>query len=505
MYEADRPPSPDHPAVPGLVYSVSDLNRQVRELLEASFPLVWVQGEVSNLARPASGHVYFSLKDRSAQVRCAMFRRRASRLGFRPADGQEVIVKATLGLYEARGEYQLIVEGMEPAGEGALKLKFEELKARLAAEGLFDPDVKRPLPKYPRRIGIVTSPTGAAVRDVLTVLGRRAPGIEAIVYPCQVQGAAAASTIVGALETAYARAEVDVLILCRGGGSLEDLWPFNEEIVARALAAAPMPVVAGVGHETDVTIADLAADLRAATPSAAAEICSKHATETVARLRHLEQRLLLGMDRLFAGARLRVDHAARRLGDPRRRLTQLALETARARARLATAVRYRLRADAARLVSLSRRVAAADPRRVLGHGRERRARLAARLRTAMRFGLDTRRRALDATARRLEIAQPGRRIAVEERRLTEQRLRLGRALERDLKTRRAALAAVESRLNALSPLSTLSRGYAIVYRGETAVRARADVRAGDRLEIRVADGRFAARAEPDDGASNDGP
>ena len=254
------------------VLTVSALNRLVRQLIEDALGTLWVEGEISNLARPSSGHIYFSLKDATAQVRCAMFRQSTRRLGFEPDNGLQVLVRARVGLYEPRGEYQLVVEHMEPAGAGALRQRFEALKAKLAAEGLFDPERKRPLPRVPQRIGVITSPTGAALRDVLIALRRRLPAVEVLIYPTSVQGEKAAPEIVAALARASSRAECDLLILTRGGGSLEDLWPFNEEIVARAIVASTIPVISGVGHETDFTIADFVADLRAPTPSQAAEL-----------------------------------------------------------------------------------------------------------------------------------------------------------------------------------------------------------------------------------------
>src|SRR5215831_13461874 len=259
------PPSRDRD-----VYSVSRLNKEVRLLLESGMPLLWLEGELSNFAAPASGHWYFSLKDSAAQVRCAMWRQRNSAVRFRPKDGVAVLVRARVGLYEPRGEYQLIVEHMEEAGEGALKREFEKLKAKLAAEGLFAAERKRPLPAVPRRIGVVTSPTGAAIHDILRVLRARFPVAGVLVYPTAVQGAAAVPEIVRAIEAASRRQECDVLIVARGGGSLEDLWCFNDERVARAIVACQIPTVSGVGHEVDVTIADFVADLRAPTPSAAA-------------------------------------------------------------------------------------------------------------------------------------------------------------------------------------------------------------------------------------------
>src|SRR5579871_6168918 len=254
------------------VISVSDLNRAARGLLEGGFPLLWVEGEISNLARPASGHLYFSLKDSQAQVRCALFRNRNLLLRFKPADGMHVLVRGRVSLYEPRGDYQFIAEHMEEAGHGALQRAFEELKQKLTAEGLFDAARKRPLPAAPRSIGVITSPSGAALRDILSVIRRRYPLARVVLYPVPVQGEGSGAKIAAMLRTASERADAEVLILARGGGSLEDLWAFNEENVARAIRASRIPVVSGVGHETDFTIADFAADLRAATPSAAAEL-----------------------------------------------------------------------------------------------------------------------------------------------------------------------------------------------------------------------------------------
>src|SRR5262245_43050897 len=293
---------PSHPGQQGLfppasarpareVYTISRLNREGRTLLEKGFPPLWVEGEMSNLSRPGSGHLYFSLKDADAQVRCAMFRLQASRVRFPLRDGLKVIARARVTLYEPRGEFQLQVEQLEEAGEGALRRAFEALKARLAEEGVFDPSLKRPLPTLPRRIGVLTSPAGAALRDVLHVLERRFPAIPVCIYPIPVQGAEAAPRIAHMLRVAARRAECDVLILTRGGGSLEDLWPFNEEIVARALRACAIPVVSAVGHEIDVTIADFAADLRAPTPSAAAELVVPDAQAWLRQVATLAARL----------------------------------------------------------------------------------------------------------------------------------------------------------------------------------------------------------------------
>ncbi|MCU7921893.1 MAG: exodeoxyribonuclease VII large subunit, partial [Candidatus Thiodiazotropha sp. (ex Dulcina madagascariensis)] len=273
------------------IYSVSRLVRETRAILEGSFPLIWVSGELSNLAQPASGHIYFSLKDEAAQVRCAMFRMKRQLLRFRPENGQQVTIRARVSLYEARGEFQLIVEQMEPAGEGALRLAFEQLKHKLATEGLFDSETKKPLPSPPNQLGIITSPTGAAVRDLLTVLRRRFPALPVIIYPVQVQGEDAPRQIIRMLQLANQRQECDLLILSRGGGSLEDLQAFNDEGLARAIHASQIPLVTGIGHEIDFTIADFVADRRAPTPSAAAELVSPDQQEWYQRVTQLARRL----------------------------------------------------------------------------------------------------------------------------------------------------------------------------------------------------------------------
>ncbi len=304
------------------VLSVSDLNRLARDVLERSFPLFWVSGEISNLTRAASGHWYFSLKDAKAQVRCVMFRNRNAYLDWSPREGDHVEARATVTLYEARGDFQLTVESLRQAGLGALYEAFERLKAKLEQEGLFDPARKRSLPYLPRQIGIVTSPNAAALRDVLTTLRRRMPGIPVVIYPTPVQGKGAAENIAQAINTASDRAECDVLIVCRGGGSMEDLWQFNEEIVARAIVKATMPVVSGVGHETDFTIADFAADRRAPTPTAAAEMV---APERSALLQHVEaqrQRLHRQMRTLLSQRQQQLDYLARRLLSPMQQVQQ---------------------------------------------------------------------------------------------------------------------------------------------------------------------------------------
>jgi exodeoxyribonuclease VII large subunit len=352
------------------VLSVSALNRLVRQLIEDGLGLLWVEGEISNLARPSSGHMYFSLKDAGAQVRCAMFRQSSRRLGFEPANGLQVLVRARVGLYEPRGDYQLVIEHMEQAGEGALRQRFEALKARLAAEGLFEPERKRPLPRIPSRIGVITSPTGAALRDVLIALRRRFPAIEVLIYPTLVQGDKAAPAIVAALQRASQRADCDLLILTRGGGSLEDLWPFNEESVARAIAASRIPVISGVGHETDFTIADFVADLRAPTPSQAAELAVPDRSAYVGRL----QGVAISLER-FLRRRLReeqrlLDTLLHRLGraHPGVIVRNTAQRLDEIETRLKRAIRQALEAVVTRMKLIERGLESLSPLATLERG-----------------------------------------------------------------------------------------------------------------------------------------
>ena len=319
------------------IYSVTRLNREVRAVLEGSFPMLWVQGEMSNLAQPASGHMYFSLKDEFSQVRCAMFLKRNRLLKFKPENGNLVLLRASISLYENRGEYQLIVEQMEPAGEGALQRAFEELKHRLFKEGLFADEHKKPVPHMAMHIGIITSPTGAAIKDILTVLRRRFPLAHIIIYPVAVQGEGAANQVISMLQTAQHRDECEVLILARGGGSLEDLWAFNNEKLAREIFACTLPVVTGIGHEIDFTIADFVADIRAPTPSAAAEIVSQDQHQILRQLesrreffrRYLQQQLKQGRERLNY-LQQRLPHPGQILQQITQRFDELILRSQRA-------------------------------------------------------------------------------------------------------------------------------------------------------------------------------
>lgn len=350
------------------ILSVTQFTRQVKDLLEGSFPELWVEGEISNLTAPQSGHIYFTLKDDQSQVRAVLFRSSQRHLKFTLQHGMQVICRGRVSVYELRGEYQLIVEYVEPKGIGALQKSFEELKARLDKEGLFDRDRKRPLPVLPRRIGIVTSPTGAAIRDILRVIRRRHPSMEILLYPVPVQGPDAAPSIGVAIEHFNREKSVDVMIVGRGGGSLEDLWAFNEESVARAIYGSRIPVISAVGHETDFTIADFVADLRAPTPSAAAEMVVESEEHLRDAIGTLESRLVLSLRQELDGFKTLIRHAVRLLGDPRRQLEQYAQRVDELIGRLASGLRYHLRRDRGRLESYASALEHLNPLSILSRG-----------------------------------------------------------------------------------------------------------------------------------------
>ena len=450
-----RAPMPEQPPV----LTPSQLNTLARDLLESAFPLVWVEGELGNVTRPGSGHLYFTLKDARAQVRCAMFKPKSQWLKFVPREGLKVLGRGRLTLYEARGDYQLVFDHLEEAGEGALRRAFEALQAKLAAEGLFDAARKRPLPTWVRRVAVITSPTGAAVRDVLSVLARRLPLLEVDVLPSLVQGESAAAQITDLLRRAAASGRYEVVLLARGGGSLEDLWAFNDEALVRAIAASPVPVVSAVGHETDFTLADFAADLRAPTPSVAAELLVPDRRDLLARLQALHGRSQTLQRHRLAQAMQRADRAALRLQ----------AQSPEARLRL---LRQRQDGLRRRLDALWR-----------AHLQERQARL---------------RRA--ATV--LCAHHPARRLAVLHERLLRLRARPQSAIARVLKRDRLQLQALARSLEACSPLATVARGYSILTReGDgTLVHSITQAAVGDRLQARLADGSLSLRVDAVDPA-----
>jgi len=390
------------------VLKPAQLNALARDLLEGSFAQVWVEGEISNFSRPASGHIYFTLKDERAQVRCALFKQKAMYLRFAPRDGLQVLVRGRLTLYEARGDYQLVLEHMEEAGEGALRRAFEELKARLAAEGLFAPERKRELPVFVRRLGVITSPRGAAVRDVLSVLARRFPLLDIEVLPVPVQGDGAAAEIRSMLERAGQSGRYDALLLTRGGGSLEDLWSFNDEALARAIVASPVPVVSAVGHEVDFSLADFAADLRAPTPSAAAELLVPDQAELRTRLTRLRGRLDAAMTRRQTALAQRNDQAWLRLLAlrPQIRLERGSHRLASLAARLDAALKQRLASKLDRLRLAATRLERQHPRDRLQAQRHRASLLAQRLHATAGHEVSRRQLRLQGLARALHSVSP---------------------------------------------------------------------------------------------------
>ncbi|CAL94084.1 exodeoxyribonuclease VII large subunit [Azoarcus olearius] len=449
MKFASQSPEASPLSLSAQVLTVSALNRLAREVLESAIPLLWVSGEISNLTRAASGHLYFTLKDEQAQVRCAMWRNRAQLLPFRPENGMRVEARALVTVYEVRGDYQLGVEALRPAGIGNLFEAFTRLKEKLAAEGLFDTAVKRPLPPYPRGIGIVTSPAAAALRDVLVTLKRRAPQLPVVLYPAPVQGADAPLRLVAALEAAAARAAedgIDLVLLVRGGGSIEDLQAFNDEGLARAIRRSPLPVVCGVGHETDFTIADFAADLRAPTPTGAAELASAGFHAARDRVLALDQHLARAMQRRLDTLAQLLDRAALRLVHPRQRL-------AAARVQLAT---------------LERRLHDAGTRQ-LQRTDERLARLGLRLR-----------------GRRPDLA----RARADQHQLAA---RLRRGLDTVMQRHRLRLEALQDHLKHLAPDAVLARGYSITRDAHGHIlRSVQDIGVGDAVSVQLADGRLDA-------------
>ncbi len=435
------------------VYSVSELSQEILGLFEKHFADVWVSGEVSNCRAAPSGHYYFTLKDSSAQLRAVCFRSEARYLKFKPQDGLAVVARGRLSLYEARGEYQLVVEYLEPAGLGALQLAFEQVKAKLAAEGLFDASRKKPLPLLPRTIGVVTSPAGAVIRDILRVLKRRYRNMNVLLYPVRVQGEGAAAEIEQAIRYFNRTREADVLILARGGGSLEDLWCFNEESVARAIAASAIPVISGVGHETDFTIADLVADLRAPTPSAAAERVVRPKQDFEAELenraRHLTQLIRL------------------RLSEARSRLTELKLH--RAFEALAAQVRQRSQRVDDHLVALERGI-----RQRLGQARNEWMRLRGEV---MRF-------------------DPRRLLELKRMQLADRHSRLQEQVSRFLAEQRNRLRHAQALLGERNPLAILQRGYSITRDAEgRIIRDASQAAVGSEVSIRLARGELGAAVQ----------
>ena len=428
------------------IYSVSQLNQSVRLMLENQLGAVWLTGEISNFSQPVSGHWYLSLKDENAQVRCAMFRMKNLRVSFRPTNGMQVLVRANVSLYEPRGDYQLIIESMHLAGEGLLMQQFEALKLKLAAEGLFAQHLKKNLPHFSKAVGIITSKTGAALQDILHILQRRDPSLQIVIYPTAVQGKDAAVEIAQMIELANRRQEVDVLIVGRGGGSLEDLWCFNEEIVARAIFHSNLPVISAVGHETDVTIADFVADLRAPTPSAAAELVSRNQTELLQQLQYHRQRIEIALDRLFVekqqilrhlSLRLQNQHPQAQLRIQQQLITQLSHQ-------LQQSLRHHCQKTSENLTTLSTRLYKNPlPLRIQQH----------------------------------------------EQQLSQLKVRLNSQMNLTLGLQQKQLAHLCGKLDSLSPLKVLARGYSITQNQQNlTIRSIKEVNVGEQIRTRLADG-----------------
>ncbi|EIA1496795.1 exodeoxyribonuclease VII large subunit [Vibrio parahaemolyticus] len=428
------------------IFTVSRLNAEVRLLLENEMGIVWLVGEISNFSAPVSGHWYLTLKDSRAQVKCAMFRGNNRRVTFKPANGNQVLVKARLSLYEPRGDYQLIIESMQPEGDGRLQQEFEELKMKLAAEGLFAQTNKLPLPEHPKRVGIITSKTGAALYDILDVLKRRDPSLPVVIYPTMVQGDDAAIQIAQAIGRANSRNECDVLIVGRGGGSLEDLWCFNNEILARTIAASQIPIISAVGHEVDITIADFVADVRAPTPSAAAELVSRDNS-------HKDQSLVAKQHKL------------------------------------ASAMRYYLSQQKQQSAQLLHRLERQHPSYQLQRQSQQLDELDMRLRRAMQRFIDTRQQAVERKHHRLQLNSPVKHLAQQKSRLERVEHKLLDAMDRKLLTMRHQLEIAAEKLDTVSPLATLKRGYSITQTEQGKVVTSADdVKTGDLLVTRLANG-----------------
>ncbi len=439
-----------HIQPPRSILKVSELNAEVALLLQSGFPLLWVEGEISNLSRPASGHLYFSLKDSKAQVRCAMFKHKNLRLRLKPENGMKVLARATVGLYEARGEFQLVVEHMEDAGTGQLQQAFDTLKEKLHAAGFFDLDKKKKLPTYPKRIGIITSPSGAAIQDIIHVLQRRCPQIPLLIYPVAVQGEQASQDIIRAIQQADQDQRCDLLLLARGGGSIEDLWCFNEEAVAHAIFSAKTPIVSGIGHETDFTIADFVSDQRAPTPSAAAELISPDKQELQTTLAHHRQRLNLQIQRTLELNQTKLNHLQRRL------IQQNSLVKIQ---------QYSQRTDDL-FTQLERNV----QRQLIQQGSR-----------------------LQHLEHRLFLSSPGQLLPQHAQQLHSLYQRLFTAIQHRQQRAEERLYTLSARLNGISPLATLQRGYAIVRqqdKKEAIIHSIKQVTTGKLLNIQLTDGDF---------------
>jgi exodeoxyribonuclease VII large subunit len=470
------------------VYPVSRIVREARMLLEGSFPLIWVEGEISNLAMPGSGHIYFTLKDEVAQVRCAMFRNRNRQLRFTPENGMQVLLRVRVTLYEGRGEFQLVVEHMEEAGSGALQRAYEALKQRLGQEGLFDEAHKKPLPAMPATIGIISSPDGAAVHDILSVLKRRFPAVDVILYPVAVQGETSARQLVEAVKLADSRKDCDLLIISRGGGSLEDLWSFNDEQLARAIYDCELPVISAVGHEVDFTIADFVADVRAPTPSAAAEMAVPDAKQLLATVNNLMQRLTARTQQWLSGEQRHLLHLQRRLPRPDLQIRQQTQSLNQFKRMLDVAWLRQQQNRAQRVDYLAARLK--HPQAQIDSQHARLNNLLHRLQTAFRAQQKQAEQWVSTLQSRLRRQMPLQQVAAQEQHVSGLKRQLDKLIQAQLTSAEAMLTQHMRTLAAVSPLNTLERGYSITRfaDSEEVITRSEQVKPGDALRIKLHQG-----------------
>jgi exodeoxyribonuclease VII large subunit len=470
------------------VYPVSRLVREARTLLEGSFPLLWVEGEISNLAMPGSGHIYFTLKDEVAQVRCAMFRNRNRQLRFTPENGMQVLLRVRVSLYEGRGEFQLIVEHMEEAGSGALQRAYEALRQRLGQEGLFDDAHKKPIPTLPHTVGIISSPDGAAVHDILSVLRRRFPAVNVILYPVAVQGESSARQLLDAVKLADARKDCDVLIISRGGGSLEDLWSFNDEQLARAIYACELPVISAVGHEVDFTIADFVADVRAPTPSAAAEMAVPDAQQLLTTINGLMQRLTARTLQWLSGEQRHIAHLQRRLPRPDSQLRQQQQSLNQLKRMLDASWLHGLRDRSQQIDFLAAKLkhpqAKIDSQHALVNN------LTHRMQTAFQSHYREASQGLTQLRARLQRLLPDRQVEEQQRYIDTLGRQIDKRMQSQLDSARQLLSQQVRTLAAVSPLNTLERGYSITRRvdNEAVITDAGQVKKGEAIRVRLHQG-----------------
>ena len=475
------------------IFTVTQLNYSVRHLLEVELGQVWLTGEISNFSQPVSGHWYLTLKDENAQVRCAMFKMKNLRVNFRPQNGMQVLVRASVSLYEPRGDYQLIIESMQMAGDGLLQQQFDGLKMKLAAQGLFAQEHKKPIPKFVKRVGIITSPSGAALQDILHILNRRDPSLQIVIYPTLVQGKEATQDIIDTIRLANQRKECDVLIVGRGGGSLEDLWCFNEEMVAYAIYQSELPIISAVGHETDVTIADFVADLRAPTPSAAAELVSRDQQEIVRQLQHHLNMVNLAFDRLWAEKLSRFQHLNLRLNaqSPAKQLELLHFKLTQIFDRLQGRLEQSLKLKEQKIAQLFLRVQAKHPSRQLEMQKLHLTQQETRLCKQIEQLFNAKRQKFYFAKQRLDNSTLPHNISLQNQNLQQLSHRLTYLIEKQFTKQQQGFHALCTKLDGLSPLKILGRGYSITQNDQQHVITNTkQITKGDRITTQLVNGQI---------------